>query len=825
MTTRRWVAGAIAAAAALLLLGRVVAIMYADYLWYLAHDAVPLWRAKTITIALVTGLTGILSAAVVFVNLYAVRRSIVALILPRRLGDLEIGEEVPPTFLTLVAAALSVLFGALLALPRTSWTSFWLAAKGLPFRESDPYLQADLGFFVYRLPAETSLYYWALITLLLVSALVVFLYALTPSLRWERGTLHVSTWVRRHLAMLVAVLLVLLAWSYRLDTWETLVIGSGPDGAFTSVDRTVLLRAMPFLSLITFAAAAVVAISGWTGQLRATLGAIAIVLVTSVAIRQVVPAIVSRSTEVPTQELRERSYLAVRAGYTRRAYDSDRVITAIPGATGEFSSWPEAVAGIPAWDPAPLRRAAEWARRAGEPVGSTGWQATTSGLSAMTILAPDVDDEGRAGAWGLVRSLPARPGDRGELPRDAGAGAGTRDDRPLPQILVHPGAGSYAMVTDSMGRVAGAPLDVARNRLAHAWSEQNFRLMSSDQPRENVRIVLHRDVRDRLRTLVPFFVQGSDITPLIVRDSLHWVVELYSASSSYPLSERLQLAGESRSYFRHAATAIIHATTGRILLATPAAPDPHARSWISAFPTIFTPRESLPDAIGSVLPPPHDAVLAQATTFARYGTRGDEVTDGRIAWLLGADSIAGEGTRSPIALGENQQLAWSHVVLRPDETVSGLVVATGGSTPALAWIPSAGGAPHWPTLVERMRRASDSLAVARDPGLVRGPVRAVPMQSGLAFIQSSYTWRTTAPPTLEQVALFSGDAISVGPTLREAAGLRLSDPVTRALTADELAAQAGAAYDRMRAALERGDLRAFAEAYEELGALLGRGGR
>ena len=83
---------------------------------------------------------------------------------------------------------------------------------GRPFGETDPYFGADLGFFVYWLPFETAVHYWAIVVLVSITVLVILLYALTPSLRWERGTLHVSAYVRRHFTILGAVLLLILAW-------------------------------------------------------------------------------------------------------------------------------------------------------------------------------------------------------------------------------------------------------------------------------------------------------------------------------------------------------------------------------------------------------------------------------------------------------------------------------------------------------------------------------------------------------------------------------------------------------------------------------------
>ena len=46
--------------------------------------------------------------------------------------------------------------------------------------------------------------------------------------RWEQGGLYISGYVRRHLAMLAGVLLLVLAWHYRLEMYT--VLGDGGSG-------------------------------------------------------------------------------------------------------------------------------------------------------------------------------------------------------------------------------------------------------------------------------------------------------------------------------------------------------------------------------------------------------------------------------------------------------------------------------------------------------------------------------------------------------------------------------------------------------------------
>ncbi len=263
MTARRWALLAVLAVALLLLAGRILAGVYVDYRWYEALGASSLWSTQAFLTALLDLASGGAAALFVFANLYAVRHSVVSIVLQRRVGNVEIGQEVPGSYLVGAAAAIAIVAGTLLTLPDRSWMSLALSRHGIPFGETDPYFEADLGFFVYWLPLENALHLWALITLLVAAALVIFLYALTPSMRWQRGSLYVSNWVRRHLVVLGSILLLIIAWGDRLGAYRVLIHGSGASGAFTFSDHHAAIPVSVWLSILTVGIAFVVLIFGW----------------------------------------------------------------------------------------------------------------------------------------------------------------------------------------------------------------------------------------------------------------------------------------------------------------------------------------------------------------------------------------------------------------------------------------------------------------------------------------------------------------------------------------------------------------------------------
>jgi uncharacterized membrane protein (UPF0182 family) len=501
---RRLLAG-VAIAAAVLVGGRAASAVYADYTWYAAQGATPLWNERAEDLLLIYGIGSIVAVLLAFLNLSALGRSIGILSLPRRLANVEFGEAVPRKYIDRFALVLSLIVGVALIAALPPWTSLAMARLGASFRESDPYFQHDLSFYTDWLPFERNVYTWTMLLVVTVSVIVVVLYSLTPGLRWERAGLRMSARVRRHLSVLAGLLLLITMWSYRLASYGLLVHGNGEDGAFSFVDHQWLLPGLLLLSIATAAGAITVLLSGWTGQLRTSFIAVTVLVLLSVAVQEIVPVLVRKLTARDTLILEERPYLAIRADFTRRAYSDDVALL-------------EAQRGSSI---------------------SAALDSVVTNTASQQLLRQD--------------------------------------------SLSYPGARGLVLISAPQLDVAGQPLGEGLSRLGYAWAYQAFNLVSDSVPRR-ARIVAVRDVRSRVRALAPAFAQAPVVEPMFHADTLYWKLELFSSSSNYPLSKHYVVAGEDRSYFRHAATALVNARTARVLIAADVAPDPIAMAWMTRFP-------------------------------------------------------------------------------------------------------------------------------------------------------------------------------------------------------------------------------------------------
>lgn len=814
MRGRRGLLGLLAGGALALLAGRAVAGIYADWAFHQALGFGELWELKAGT--LLTLRSGALIAATTFAfaNLFAVRHSIVSLVLPSQLGDLEIAEAVPTQRLTLVAALLAVLVGSLFALLPMDWHQAALAWEGVRFGEIDPYLERDLGFYVAWLPWERAVQARLMSLTLVVAALVTLLYAATPSIRWTSSGLYVSTWVRRHLSVLGGLAIACIGWGWRLDRFERLSPGSGvwldatTEAVFTSFDHRIALPYRAFVAFATLPVAAVLVYTGWRGHLRSAVAMLGLLIALGPVASALLPAVAKRPLSSAEGRQQQRPYRNTSALYTRRAFGVDQIVTA-PAALGVVPA-SRISRSVSAWDPAALEAlSADGQRR--DSVVAIGWHGGRDGLEALALLRPR---SGRDDAWHAARFLAPSGDDAGRPFHAPSLGDGR-----LPDVLVHPGASRVALVSDARGDLAAAAFETTWQRIALAWAEQDPRLLARDAPMPRPELVTARDVRRRVSAAVPFLEAGPTIQPYVRIDSLYWFVELFSTAARYPLSEAVTFNGRERRYVQHAATAVVQAQTGQVTIIPTERPDPVLRTWIERAGSTFTPLAAAPEWIRRARPPLVDWMVVQGSALAKVGFQGDTLGARRLTRPDDADPDLAVGGPTPFQLDTAGALGWALPVDIPwAGRTLGLLVARGGVERRSEFHEDA--RPRWTTVIERLQGAADEAGFGRTlPNARRGRVQSIPTADGALWVQSYYEWPRDGVPRLAGVVVSSREQTVAARTLAEALGERR--PPAR-LDGDAFRARVSRLYDAMQAAQRSGDWRAYGEAWAALGRLLER---
>lgn len=860
MRARDWLILFVAVAAVLLLVGRTVTAMYVDHAWFAAMGVPALFWEQVIDTALLQGGAWVAGSLFAFANLHAVRRTILAVAVPSRVANLELTAMVPGRRLLSATILLALVVGAVLALPLGNWETLALVRHGLPFGELEGIFDRDLAHHVYWLPFEETMYLWALVNVVALTAMVLVLYALTRSLRLEGRRIAASTHVRRHLSILGALVLLLLAWSYRLDGFDLLLAGSGPDGLFLRVDHRVTLRMDYVLSYGSALAALVVARSGWVGQLRTAFATLTLVLVAAVGLRHGVPALLARGDTLGDPARRDADYLAARALYSRRAFDVDAIRSTATSADQTADTLTRS--GLPLGTATLASRTSVWdAVTLTEGLGPTDSRGNgTSRSESRTEAASRQHVDAAVPTWlladGRLAALrierPVNSGNGWRLSLTDATASVLRDsllELPLPEDgmrssapwpLVAPGLGG-ARVLDATtdGDVPGALLDTPVSRVAHAWALRDVSLLGADSSGGIPLLVMHRDVRERVRKLAPIFEQGTTLHAVRNDGQLYWIVHLYSASDRYPFSQRWQVGDGVFTYFKLAATAVVDASSGRVRLIPVAHPDPMARTWMTRLPQLFTPPSSLPASLVAQLPPATDGAGLRLRTFARYGSRAEGST---LRHLPDSAFVHGPPGTMLLEQGANNIPAWSLPLLDDHDAVSGVATVTGGPVPMTYWTPAPSPTVSWPVVLGRLREAADSVLAPKDSAAegaerrVRPPLpmsrpEALVTSRGILYVQAVHGQRNDGRRTVEQVVISDGTTVGAGPTLADAL-TSLGETVVRPGGVPAVAGSRspqevepgdpGRWYEAMRRAMRDGNWSAFGAAFDSLGRALGR---
>jgi uncharacterized protein len=727
-----------------LLLSRWGTSLYVDHLWYRSEGASRVFWTRALWEWGARILTALVAGTVVGLSLRPVAGTYRNLQIRRRLGDLVIQERLPVRYLrwgVLGAASLAGFWFAA-SLPPGSGLQAVLAFRGPETGILDPVLEADLGFYLFRLPFLAGVLTWAMILVVFTAAVVVAGYAGSGTLRVERGRVEIEPPAAHHLAGLLAALLLLV--SLRLVLAPYLLLADGTSAVQGIVGATDVGARIPALRLVAFLAFATAAAAGW-GAIRGRIlpgvagtGALALL---SIVLLQFWPGFVQRFQVAPNELSREtphidRAIAATRAGFALGGLHRERLAYRPPSA----SDWEAAEASlqrVPLWTGKTLSETfqqieARFAYYGFEgitfdryPVGDS---LVPVGLAVREVNPGGIPAEGRAwqnlhlreryvAGTGAVAGPANRQNPEGRMPTWLGAlPPEFRDGPEVPQALrlerpqVHVGSTPqvYSVITpapDAFRAPDGSPgrpgVDFPEGvrvgsffrRLALAWQFQDVNLLISGEVTADSRLVYRRDVRGRVRALAPFLHLPEAPYAVVHDGRVHWIVEGYTLTSRYPLSVGHLVDPRSRvNYARNAVKATVDAVTGETRLFVADPEDPLLEGWSRVFPGLLEPLEAAPPGLSRHFRYPHWLMDLQIQVLLRYHQETPAVFHGQQdRWAVPTESpdaagaVAYRPTHALLTLPGEEAPSW---------TLSTVLIPVGrqnlASFLAGRWIPGEG---------------------------------------------------------------------------------------------------------------------------------------
>jgi uncharacterized protein len=173
----------------------------------------------------------------------------------------------------------------------------------------------------------------------------------------------------------------------------------------------------------------------------------------------------------------------------------------------------------------------------------------------------------------------------------------------------------------------GIPLGGFLRRILIAINEGDLaKLPFSDDITPESRLLMRRNVRDRVTTLAPFLTYEPDPYIVISEDGrLFWMLDAYTTSDNYPYSSHYLLNGNSVNYMRNSVKVVVDAYDGTTTFYVFDPQDPIINAYRQIFPSLFKDASAMPAALHKHVRYPELLLKMQAAVYALYHMTEPEV--------------------------------------------------------------------------------------------------------------------------------------------------------------------------------------------------------
>lgn len=156
------------------------------------------------------------------------------------------------------------------------------------------------------------------------------------------------------------------------------------------------------------------------------------------------------------------------------------------------------------------------------------------------------------------------------------------------------------------------------NRLVFAVREKSLKLLVSTNLDSNSKIIINRNIKDRVQKIMPFIEYDKDPYIVAADGQLYWIIDGYTSSTNYPYSEPFDIATSKTNYIRNSVKVVVNAYDGSTEYYLTDANDPIANTYAKIYPKLFKDFDQMPEALRSHIRYPNAMLNIQANVYKRY---------------------------------------------------------------------------------------------------------------------------------------------------------------------------------------------------------------
>ncbi|AHF06919.1 UPF0182 family protein [Desulfitobacterium metallireducens] len=649
--------------------------LYEDWLWFKDLGYEQLFWTPLLSKALIQIVNGTILFLFIAGTLFSIRHSILTFVTEKLRNRLRVVHEMDRpvyhlsqkrvTIWLLVISAL-VSFGVSFIAGFTGWLEVLSFIKYTPFGQEDPVFGKNLGFYFFQLPFLQTIYNAFYGPFFILTFFTTLFYTVTGVLHfhtlkfWKRDAIGISSVARRHLALLFSVLFVLRAFGYYLDKYQLLYSQHGHVVGAGYTDLTANLPVLNFLVVLSNLGFLAAFFALFLHEVRLLTVPLVSLIVAGSLLYGVYPTLIQFFIVIPNELAKETPYIQNEIAMTRFGYGLDLIQEQnyqgdVPLTSLVLNNEQATLNNIRLNDPRPLLKT--FTQKQGirlyykfndididrYPIEGENRQVM---LSARELSTDDLDSNAKTfvnlrfkytHGYGVAASFANEVTTEG-LPSFA--------IKDVPPNTVHPEfylkepriyygelTNDWVVVNTTIKEfdypqgnmnaesnyegITGIHL-TPFNKLMLSLKHGTARFYLANEVNFQSRILLHRNIIERVQKLAPFLKYDPDPYLIIDQGRLKWIIDAYTTSNALPYSSNYTNSNLNLNYIRNSVKIVVDAYDGTVDFYAISPQEPILQTYQKIFPGVFKSLSQMPPSLKSHLRYPETLFTIQSNMLKNF---------------------------------------------------------------------------------------------------------------------------------------------------------------------------------------------------------------
>lgn len=569
------------------------------------------------------------------------------------------------------------------------WYRILQFTNSVNFNVKDPLFNKDVSFYIFKLPLIESLYGIAmsvLVFLIVITLIVYFVMSASDRIRtgirkdMQSVKSGITQFAGKQLAIVSSLILLCLSLGYLIKSWNLVYSPRGVAFGASYTDVHVTLKFYYVLIAVSLIASVVIFISVLASKIKPIIISVCAILIL-IAAENVTSFIVEKFVVKTNAKVLEQKYIKYNIDFTRKAFNINSIDEIPYEVTNnltakditdnkdtinnirinsyepalEFFNQMQSIKYYYSFNDIDIDRYTINGKYNQvfiaprevntETIDPSTWQNIhliyTHGYGVVMSKVNSVTSEGQPDF--VIKDIPSE--NTANIPLDN------------PRIYFGEKTDDYAVVNTKQSEFdypEGGDVKKTKyngntgikmpfiNRLIFAIGKKDINFLLSRDFTSDSRILINRNVLDRVKKIAPFLTYDSDPYIVVNNNKLYWIVDAYTSSDKYPFAQYQN----SINYIRNSVKVVVDAYDGTTKFYIVDKSDPIAVSYSKIFPELFKDISEMPAEIHSHFRYPEDLFNIQCNVLKKYHMTDPEVFfDGGDLWEISQNAKQVEGEK------------------------------------------------------------------------------------------------------------------------------------------------------------------------------------